>query len=211
MMQPPATFYQWTLPPLVLASASPRRRELLTALGLSFEVLPADLDEALLLSQNPHATTPQAQVECLAKAKAQAVQRQYPQQSQQALVLAADTMVVLEGQGLGKPVDEADACAMLRGLQGRRHSVWSAVALAYGQAPCRCNSRETRVWMRCLTDRQIERYVATGEPMDKAGSYAIQGQGSLLIERIEGCYYNVVGLSLPLLAEMLEAMGYAAG
>jgi len=170
---------------LVLASGSPRRRAFLEQLGLTFTVSPADLDERLLPGE-----APAVYVERLAREKAQEVARRHPG----ALVLAADTTVVLEGRVLGKPADAADAQATLRALAGRTHQVLTGVALA-GQT-LRTRVVETRVTFRQATDAELAWYVATGEPLDKAGAYALQGIGGFLVQSIEGSHSNVIGLPL---------------
>lgn len=181
--------------PLVLASASPRRRELLALLGLTFEVAAADIDESW---RNGEA--PAAHAERLAREKAAAVARP------QAAVVAADTIVVIDGAILGKPRDAADAAAMLRALSGRGHTVHTAVAVAYrGREASLVES--TQVWFRPLDERTIAEYVATGEPLDKAGAYGIQGYGAVLVERIAGDYFTVMGLGLGRMVELLREVG----
>ncbi|HXU47382.1 MAG TPA: Maf family protein, partial [Thermoanaerobaculia bacterium] len=184
-------------PPLVLASASPRRRELLTGLGLTFSIRPADLDETPLPGE-----APEPYVLRLARAKAAAAVR--PGE----LALAADTVVVLGGELLGKPTDPEDAERMLAKIAGREHQVYTGVALAErnggsGSESDRKVDREvvtvvlSRVRMAPLDAATIRWYVATGEPLDKAGSYAVQGLGALFVEAIDGNYTNVVGLPIP--------------
>src|SRR5579859_4769196 len=150
---------------LVLASASPRRKELLELLGLKPEVVPADLDESMRNGEKP-----EAYVERVAREKAAAVHAK----RKEALVVAADTTVVLGGEIIAKPEDEADAARMLKKLQGRDHVVHTAIAVAY-RSDTASGVETTRVWMRPLDDAAIRAYVATGEPMDKAGAYGIQG------------------------------------
>lgn len=185
---------------LILASASPRRAELLRRLGLDFLVVPSRCRETVLAS----ASSPAEAVLCAARAKAEEVSRRYPE----ALVIAADTIVACSGRLLGKPRDAEEAREMLRLLSGRWHEVWTGVVVCH-----RASGRSaeeavlTRVCFRDLTEAEIEGYIATGEPFDKAGSYAIQGYGGLLVERIEGCYTNVVGLPLTRLALMLRGFG----
>ncbi|HLB15648.1 MAG TPA: Maf family protein, partial [Burkholderiales bacterium] len=170
--------------PLVLASASPRRRELLALLGLTFDVVPAAIDEEWRIGE-----TPAAHTERLAREKAAAVGRP------RSAVVAADTIVVIDGDILGKPKDAADAAAMLRRLSGREHVVHTAVAVAFaGRAASGVES--TRVWFRPLDERTIAEYVATGEPLDKAGAYGIQGYGATIVERVDGDYFSVMGLGL---------------
>lgn len=185
---------------IILASASPRRRQLLEQVGIPFTVRPSRLDEDSLIPPDP---SPPAVVQFLARAKAQAV-APFLEQDPGALVLGADTAVVLEDQMLGKPVGEEEAARMLGLLAGRTHTVYTALALvdAQGREQAACSA--TRVTMRPLSSELVEAYIATGEPLDKAGAYGIQGFGSMLVERVEGCYFNVVGLPLALLAQMLE-------
>lgn len=179
---------------LILASRSPRRSELLTAAGISFEVLAADIDET------PHANeSPVAYVERLAIEKARAVLALRPD----ARVLGADTTVTIDGEILGKPVDEADAFRMIRLLNGRAHDVHTGVAVV-SRAGVRSAVDTTRVWFGAMTDGDIAWYVGTGEPVDRAGAYAIQGFASRFIERIEGSYSNVVGLPVALVSSILR-------
>ena len=177
------------LPRLVLASASPRRRELLAALGVPFEAAAADVPEPLMAGM-PAA----GQAERLALTKAAAIARIM---GGDALVLGADTIVVLDGTPLGKPADDDDARRMLRALRGRIHDVVTGVALVSGRGAATVTDHAvTRVHMRRYTDAEIEGYVAGGDPFDKAGGYAIQHPGFRPVERIEGCYCNVMGLPL---------------
>jgi len=167
---------------------------LLQAAGISFEVLAADIDET------PHPNeAPDAYVERLAIAKARAVFALRPD----ARVLGADTTVTIDGEILGKPEDEADALRMLRLLNGRPHEVLTGVALATA-AGVRSAVDTTRVWFSLMTDEDISWYVATGEPVDRAGAYAIQGFASRFIPRIEGSYSNVVGLPVALVSSILR-------
>jgi len=179
---------------LVLASASPRRQELLRNAGFTFEVQPADIPEDALPEEAARDCA-----ERLARDKALAVARQRPHD----LVLGADTVVVVDGQLLGKPTDAADAARMLRMLSGREHQVITGVCLVVsGQSSVA--SETTLVTVNELTDQDIADYVASGEPMDKAGAYAIQGPASRWIPRIEGDYSNVVGLPVALVFRMLR-------
>ena len=182
---------------LVLASASPRRQELLRNAGIKFEVQPAHIPEDPLPAE--------AAKDCaerLAREKALSVARQRPHD----VVLGADTVVVVDGQLLGKPSDAADAARMLRLLSGREHQVITGVCLVVsGEASVA--SETTLVTMSEITDKQIADYVASGEPMDKAGAYAIQGIASRWIPRIEGDYGNVVGLPVALVWSMLRQAG----
>ncbi len=179
---------------LVLASASPRRQELLRNAGIPFEVQPAHIPEDPLPGEQAKDCA-----ERLASEKALAVAKQRPRD----IVLGADTVVVVDGQILGKPMDAADAARMLRLLSGREHQVITGVCMvANGQSSVA--SETTTVTMSALTEKEIANYVATGEPMDKAGAYAIQGIASRWIPRIDGDYSNVVGLPVPLVWRMLR-------
>ncbi|MEO8196536.1 MAG: Maf family protein [Thermoanaerobaculia bacterium] len=187
-------------PRLVLASASPRRRALLADLDLAFTVRPPHTDE----SPRPF-ERPADLVSRLALEKAQALI------APGELVLAADTIVVIDNEILGKPADEADARAMLARLSGRDHEVYTGVALADATAtPARLVSRveRTQVRIREMTSAEIAAYVAGGEPMDKAGAYAIQGWGALYVEAITGNYTNVVGLPIPAVEGCFRELGF---
>jgi len=187
---------------LILASASPRRRALLAGLGLSFRVVPSAASEEV---ENGRA--PGALVQELARRKAAAVAGKLSEREGR-LVIGADTIVVLEGRILGKPQDEAEAQAMLRALSGRWHEVFTGVAVIDPAAGKTVSAhRRTRVKFRSLSAGEIAAYAATGEPLDKAGAYGVQGKGALLVERIEGCFYNVVGLPLVTLAALLGEFG----
>ncbi len=188
---------------IVLASASPRRKELMTSLQLEFEVLPSDADESV-----PPEWSPEQVVTELAVRKARAVQQQAMERYEHALIIGSDTIVVLDGRIFGKPVDEAESVKMLTTLQGRIHDVYTGIAcLDAATGHIRTNYSRTSVHMKSLTPERIQAYVRSGEPADKAGSYAIQGLGSTLVERIEGCYFTVVGLPVPVLSDMLEEFG----
>lgn len=175
--------------PLVLASQSPRRRDLLHRLGLTFEVCPSDTDEVM-----PEGHPPGPAVEHLALEKAGTVAPRRPE----ALMLAADTIVVLDGDVLGKPPDPEQAAAMLRRLSGRTHTVYTGIALLHPPSARSISAHEaTQVTFASLSDREIAAYVATGSPLDKAGAYGIQDDlGALFVEGVRGDYYNVVGLPL---------------
>lgn len=184
---------------LILASASPRRRELLTRAGYTFEVFPADIPEDPLAEEEPV-----AYVTRLARQKAETVLRQFAGQDASAVaVLGADTTVTVDGEILAKPEDAADAARMLRLLSGRTHRVVTGVAVV---TPDRTEvaAEVTAVKFVTLSEQEIAEYVATGEPMDKAGAYGIQGRAAKWIPRIEGCYFNVMGLPLALATAMLE-------
>src|SRR5688572_9605327 len=186
-----------TSPRIILASQSPRRRELLSLIGIPHEVRPADLDERVLPGEGP-----EDHAERLARAKAEAVAAHEPD----GVVIGADTIVVLDGDILGKPRDHADAAAMLRRLSGRTHTVLSAVAVVRGSRTV-SGVESVEVTFRPLTNDQIEAYVGTREPMDKAGAYGIQGYGAVIVERVHGDYFAVMGLALGRLIGLLEAVG----
>lgn len=184
-------------PRLVLASQSPRRRELLLQLGLAPEVRPANTDESVLPGEPPR-----AYVLRVAREKARAVPGE--------VVLAADTAVVLDGEVLGKPLDAADARRMLRALSGTRHEVITGVCVRLGADGPGAELEavvSTEVVFARLSDRAVEWYVATGEPLDKAGAYAIQGAGGAFVAEVRGSVSNVVGLPLVETAELLARAG----
>ncbi len=184
-------------PKVVLASASPRRRELLTLVGIEHVVLPSHLDETMTPGETPagHALR-------LAVEKACAVAISHPD----AVVIGADTVVVLDGKILGKPPTLEVAREMLHALNGRTHTVITAVAVAYGGLT-REVAEEVAVTFRRLTDDEMDAYVATREGMDKAGAYGIQGFGATIVERIEGDFFAVMGLPLVRLIELLRDVG----
>jgi septum formation protein len=185
---------------LILASASPRRRELLTQAGFSFAVQPADIDEAQLPGEDPI-----AYVTRLAREKAEAVFAMQAEANPTTIVLGADTTVCVDRQILGKPESPDDAARMLRLLSGRTHRVITGVALvSAGQT--QVAAEVTAVQFVSLSGAEIAAYIATGEPMDKAGAYAIQGRAARWIPRIEGCYFNVVGLPVALVATLLHSL-----
>ena len=192
---------------LILASASPRRQELLREAGVAFEVHAANIDESQLPDEKPL-----DYAQRLSREKAKAVAALYPRQ----YVLGADTIVVVSNEAtgkpeiLGKPKDTQDAARMLRLLSGRDHEVTTAVSLIVPDArtntqTCITKTSTTKVWFRTLTESEIQQYVAGGEPMDKAGAYAIQGGASRWTDRIEGEFSSVVGLPLSVVTEMLQA------
>jgi septum formation protein len=182
---------------LVLASQSPRRRELLTQAGYHFTVQPADIPEDPLPNENPV-----AYVTRLARQKAQAVYDQLADPS--ATVLGADTTVTVDDEILGKPADSQDAARMLRLLSGRSHRVITGVALVTAHS-CEVAAEVTAVRFLTLSDEEIASYISTDEPLDKAGAYAIQGRAARWIPRIVGCYFNVVGLPLALVSTLLDS------
>jgi septum formation protein len=182
---------------LLLVSASPRRRELLAAAGVATDVDPVDVDEAVLEGESPA-----GYVERVARTKAAAGARRHPDR----LVLGADTTVTLDGEVLGKPVDADDARRMLRRLSGRTHDVLTGIAVAWRGA-LRSHVERTAVTMSPLSDADIEWYVASGEPLDKAGAYAIQGLASRFIAGIDGSYTNVVGLPVAAAIELVRKTG----
>jgi len=189
---------------IVLASASPRRAELLRAAGIEFEVMPAHIDETAHAAESP-----EAYVRRIADSKAQAIAGRVNDR----IILAADTTVVIDDQMLAKPEDDEDAKRMLQMLSGRTHEVLTAVAVCRGpegSAPLRTGRlieiERTQVEFAPLTEFEIDWYVATGEPRDKAGAYAIQGYASRFITRIDGSYSNVVGLPMALVYDILKGL-----
>jgi septum formation protein len=182
---------------VVLASSSPRRRELLTLVGIAHEVQPANIDEALRPRE-----TPRRYAERLAREKARAIATLDPN----LITIGADTIVVINRKILGKPADADQAGAMLRQLSGREHTVVTAVAVSRGKK-LRSAVEEVRVRFRSLHPDEIEAYIATGEPMDKAGAYGIQGYGATIVECIDGDYFAVMGLSLVRLVGLLRDVG----
>ncbi len=184
---------------IILASNSPRRRELLEQIGLPFVADPADVDERLLPGEKAE---PYAVRVALDKARVAAGR------AGTGVVIAADTIVVLGDDILGKPADSRDAERMLALLSGNRHRVISGLAVMDAETKrTLTGAAVTSVWFRDLHAEEILAYVSTGEPLDKAGAYGIQGKGALLVTRIEGCYFNVVGLPLSLLGSMLREFG----
>lgn len=181
--------------PVILASSSPRRRELLTLIGLRHEVLPANVDETLLPGEIPW-----AYAERLARAKAQAVARPG------FVSIGSDTIVVVDGEVLGKPADAADAKQMLQRLSGRAHVVMTAIAVAF-DGKVTSDVVKVGVTFRSLRDDEIDDYIATGEPMDKAGSYGIQGFGATIVDGVDGDYFAVMGLPVNRMIRLLESIG----
>ncbi len=182
---------------IILASGSPRRRELLTGLGLEFQVVPADIDETPLVSESPENL-----VKRLSISKAQAVSKLYPD----ALVIAADTTVALGNECLEKPKDLEENKKFIERLQGREHEVYTGHALVY-QGKLESIVKRSEVHFRALSEHEINAYVATGEGLDKAGGYAIQGRGAALIPHIAGCYFNVMGMSVAAVVELAAKLG----
>lgn len=183
---------------LVLASASPRRRKILEKLGFEFEVLPTDVGEDDVPWNDPAHS-----VKLLAELKAVEALSHRPRKT----IIAADTVVVCRGERMGKPKDEKEAALMLRRLSGREHEVITGVALVAAPNRRIIEVEQTKVFFRDLEEAEIERYIETGEPFDKAGAYAIQGYASVFVEKIEGCYFNVVGLPVPRLFTMFRKLG----
>lgn len=182
-------------PRVILASSSPRRRELLTLIGIEHEVRPADIDESLVAGESPR-----SYAERLARGKATEMQEHG------CVTIGADTIVVVDGDILGKPRDRPGAVQMLRRLSARSHTVITAIAV-HREGRVVSGIEEVDVTFRQLSDDEIRAYVATGEPMDKAGAYGIQGFGATLVERVAGDYFAVMGLPLNRLVRLLEALG----
>lgn len=186
-------------PPLVLASASPRRAELLRMLGLTFDRVPADIPEVPADGE-----APSTYVERLAREKARVVAAGRPE----AIVIAGDTIVVLDGTILEKPLDDDDAVRMLLRLSGRTHTVFSGIAVSPPAAPVESLVERTDVTFRRFEIETARAYVATGEPMDKAGAYGIQGLGAALVSSVSGDFFTVVGLPVARLVELLARTGW---
>jgi septum formation protein len=185
--------------PIILASSSPRRQDLLRQIGLTFKIDPADVDEAILPGEEPETYAVRV---ALDKARVSAGR------SAEGIVVAADTSVVLDNAILGKPADSADAERMLARLSGRKHDVITGLALVdAGSRRAITSAAITSVWFRNIRQAEIKAYVSSGEPLDKAGGYGIQEKGALLVQKIDGCYFNVVGMPLSLLAQMLAEFG----
>ncbi len=182
---------------VVLASSSPRRHELLKLIGVDHEVIPAHADESHIPGEKPD-----AHAERLARTKSEAIAAGRGE----SLVIGADTIVVVDQHIFGKPRDVADAARMLRMLSNRSHVVMTAVAVTYGGRTVSL-VEEVTVSFRDLTEDEVARYIATGEPMDKAGAYGIQGYGATIVRRIEGDYFAVMGLSLVRLVELMAQLG----
>lgn len=184
---------------IVLASSSPRRKQLLEQIGVDFIVDPSTIDEVI-----PEGVSPSQLVQILALQKARDVAAGYSE----GLIVGADTIVVVDGAVLGKPKDNQDAFAMLSSLQGKEHQVYTGIALINSSNNVFDTGYEcTKVYFNSMTEDEINGYIASGETAGKAGAYGIQGLGSIFINRIEGCYFNVVGLPLSRLYIMLQRQG----
>lgn len=183
--------------PIILASASPRRSELMNQLGLDFQVIPSDISEVIPKTS----ASPGDLVTKLALHKASNVAGKL----KKGLVIGADTLVVLENTIFGKPSGPGEAVKMLTELSGKTHSVYTGIAIIQvGAGRTETGYCETKVKFKPVSPAEIQSYVATGEPLDKAGAYGIQGKGGVLVEGIEGCYFNIVGLPISKLADMLQ-------
>ena len=182
---------------VILASASPRRRELLTLIGIAHTVMPADVDESIHPDE-----APAVYAERLARAKASTI----PVADTASITIGSDTIVVIDDRVLGKPRDRRDAMEMLRTLSGRTHTVYTAVAVRRGEHLV-SGVEHVAVTFRALGDATIESYIATGEPMDKAGAYGIQGYGATIVERIDGDYFAVMGMPLGRLVDLMAQVG----
>ena len=184
---------------IVLASGSPRRQDLLNRIGITeFDIRVPESDETY-----PAGLTPAQVVECISRKKADAAALLCTLDE---IVITADTMVFLDDQRLGKPVDEADALRMLTDLQGRHHTVCTGVTVRQGDKIL-TESESTEVYFRPATEEELLAYIATGEPLDKAGSYGVQGKGSLMVEKLNGDFFNVMGLPVLRLSRMLARFG----
>lgn len=184
---------------IILASASPRRRELLERIGVTdFEVRAPEVDENF-----PEGLSPEETVQFISREKAEAARDQW---GLEPIIITADTMVFLDDRRLGKPRSEADALEMLTALQGRRHTVCTGVTVSQGEKIL-TEAESTGVIFRPAEKRELLSYIATGEPMDKAGAYGVQGKGALLVERLEGDFFNVMGLPVLRLSRMLSEFG----
>ena len=182
---------------IVLASGSPRRQELLGRMGIrDFVVSVPQVEEVC-----PEGLTPEETVRHISRQKSAAVQAEPDD-----IVITADTMVFLDGERLGKPRDEADALRMLSALQGRHHTVCTGVTVRQGEKVL-TRAQSTQVWFRTASTEELKNYIRSGEPMDKAGAYGVQGLGALLVERIDGDFFNVMGLPVLLLSRMLAQFG----
>lgn len=183
---------------MILASQSPRRRELLSLITEDFRIIPAKGEEIL-----PEGISPERAVILLSRQKAEEVYRKYKNET----IIASDTVVAIDGKILGKPCSEENAAEMLRTLSGRTHSVFTGVCVIDEQGVQHSFAEETTVEFWELSEQLISDYIDSGEPMDKAGAYGIQGRGALLVKRIDGCYYNVMGLPVGRLMRVLGNIG----
>lgn len=183
------------LVPVVLASQSPRRRQLLSLIGIEHDVQPANIDESYFAGEEPRAHALR-----LAREKAEAIA------SPGAVTIGSDTIVILDGEILGKPADAEEAARILRRLSGRVHTVITAVAVHWRDELI-ADAEEVTVTFRVLSEAEIAAYIATGEPMDKAGAYGIQGYGATIVDRVDGDYFAVMGLPLNRLTRLLESLG----
>ena len=186
---------------IILASASPRRRELLSRVCREFDIIVSETDESF-----PSCTHPSEAVRILAERKGRAVLDTLGNEGDSAFIISSDTLVEIGGKPLGKPVDKADAHAMLRELSGKRHNVHTGIAVHVG-GKVLSGVATTGVYFRDMTDEEIDKYIATGEPMDKAGSYGIQGIGGKFVDKTDGDFDTVVGFSLRLFLELSESAG----
>jgi len=187
------------IPPIILASNSPRRRDLLRQIGLDFSTDPADVDERVLPGEKPDVYAIRV---ALDKARVAA------RRTGNAIIIAADTVVVMDDSILGKPNGPEDAKRMLTLLSGKMHRVLTGlVIMETASRKTISKTSVTKVWFRNLSGHEIEAYVASGEPLDKAGAYGIQEKGAILVSQVEGCFYNVVGLPIALLGELLHEFG----
>ena len=180
---------------MILASQSPRRRELLSLITEDFRIIPAKSEEVL-----PEKISPEDAVVLLSEQKAEEIYRE----NRGEIIVAADTVVAIDGRILGKPADEKDAFAMLKTLSGRTHEVFTGVCVIFANGRKERFFEETKVEFYELSDGEIAEYIKSGEPMDKAGAYGIQGKGALLVKRIDGDYFNVVGLPVARLLRVLK-------
>lgn len=188
---------------IILASTSPRRQELIASLHIPFEIVPSHADES-----TPDSWTPEQIVTELAKRKAWAVYLTLEESRKDGIIVGSDTIVVRDSVVLGKPRDEQEAASMIASLQGRSHYVYTGVTCVDGlTGETVTDYRATKVTMKSLTEEQIAAYARTGEGLDKAGGYAIQGIGATIVTGIEGCYFSVVGLPLSLLSDQLAYFG----
>lgn len=185
---------------IILASGSPRRKELMEMFHLEqLEIIPAKGEE----KEHPELAPDQLVAE-LSRCKSAEVAAQYA--TEEDIVIGADTIVVLDGVVLGKPKDSSDAAQMLRSLSGRSHTVYTGITVLRGHTVL-CHTERTEVYFRDLTDAEISRYIATGEPLDKAGAYGAQGYASLFVEKLDGDFFNVMGLPLCALGKLLKQVG----